>query len=63
MTDELKALIEKARLHRMTEQEIRDQVIDFAYGNGHFEDSRVTREGIERAAEQIDRLREEFLPH
>jgi SOS response regulatory protein OraA/RecX len=55
MSDELKALIERARRNQMTPQEIREQVIDFAYGNGYFEDQRVTREGIARAAAEFDR--------
>ncbi len=58
MSEELKALIERARQYEMTPEEIREQVIDFAYGNCHFEDQRVTREGITRAATEFDRLRE-----
>ncbi len=50
MTDELKALVEKARHYRMTPQELAAQTISFAYGNGHIEDERVTREGVTRAA-------------
>jgi hypothetical protein len=33
-------------------------VIDFAYDNSHFEDQRVTREGIARAAAEFDRQSE-----
>jgi hypothetical protein len=58
MSEELKALIERARHYPMTPQEIREQVIDFAYGNGHLEDQRVTREGIARAAAEFDHHRE-----
>jgi hypothetical protein len=49
MSDDLKALVEKARHYRMTPQERDAQVISFAYGNGHIEDARVTREGVTRA--------------
>jgi hypothetical protein len=60
MSDELKALIEGLRLraYRMTPEEIREQAIDFAYGNGHVEDPRVTREGVARAAAELDLHRE-----
>jgi hypothetical protein len=57
MSEEMKALVERARQYRMTPEEIREQVIDFAYGNCHFEDQRVTREGIARAAAEFDRQR------
>jgi hypothetical protein len=49
MSDELKALLDRVRGYRMTPEEIREQAISFAYGNGHIEDERVTREGITRA--------------
>jgi hypothetical protein len=58
MSEKLKALVERARRYEMTPEEIREQLIDFAYGNGHFEDSRVTREGIARAAAEFDHQRE-----
>jgi len=58
MSDELKSLIERLRDYRMTPEEIREQAIDFAYGNGHIEDSRVTREGVARAAAELDSQRE-----
>jgi hypothetical protein len=38
---------------------LRAQAIDFAYGNGHFEDPRITREGVARAHDELadqDRL-------
>jgi hypothetical protein len=54
MSDKLRALVENARLYEMSPEEIHAQVIDFAFGNCYFEDQRVTREGIARAAE-IDR--------
>jgi hypothetical protein len=54
MSDELRELIERFRGYRMSEEELREQAIDFAYGNGHFEDPRVTLEGVTRAAD-LDR--------
>ena len=54
MSDDLKALLEKVRHYRMTPSELREQAIDFAYGNGVFEDQRVTREGVARAAAELD---------
>jgi len=59
MSDKLKALVERARQYQMTREEIREQIIDFAYGNCHFEDQRVTRDGIARAAAELDRERNE----
>jgi hypothetical protein len=59
MSDKMKALVERARHYQMTPQEIREQVIDFAYGNCHFEDQRVTRAGVARAAAELDRERNE----
>jgi hypothetical protein len=55
MSEKMRALVERARQYQMTPEEIREQIIDFAYGNGHFEDQRVTREGIARAAAEFDR--------
>ena len=54
MSKELRELIERLRGYRMSEAELREQAIDFAYGNGHFEDDRVTREGVTRAAAELD---------
>jgi hypothetical protein len=53
MSDELKALLDQVRGYRMTPEEIREQAISFAYGNGHIEDPRVTREGITRAVDAV----------
>ncbi len=53
MSDELRSLIEKTRHYQMTPEELMEQAISFAYGNGHFEDERVTREGVARAASAL----------
>ena len=46
MTDELKSLIERYRDYQMSEAEQEAQIISFAYGNAHYENPQVTREGI-----------------
>jgi hypothetical protein len=58
MSDELKALLDQVRGYRMTPEEIREQAISFAYGNGHIDDRRVTREGITRAVDAVYSERE-----
>jgi hypothetical protein len=49
MSERLLALIEKARHVRLTPEEEREQEIGFAFGNVHYENSRVTRELVERS--------------
>jgi hypothetical protein len=49
MTKKLLALIEKTRHIQLTPEQEREQEIDFAYGNVHFENPRVTRELVERS--------------
>jgi hypothetical protein len=58
MSKELRELLASAREYRMTPEDIREQAISFAYGNGHIEDSRVTRDGIARAVDAMYRERE-----
>ncbi len=53
MSDELRALLDKVRGYRMTPEEIREQAISFAFGNGHIEDERITRESIARAVDAL----------
>ena len=48
MSKRLELLIEKARRVRMTSQEREEQRISFAYGNTHYEDSRITRDQVAR---------------
>jgi hypothetical protein len=48
VSERLQLLIEKARRVRMTPQEMEEQRISFAYGNTHYEDSRITRDQIAR---------------
>jgi hypothetical protein len=49
MSDRLLALIEKARHVEMTPEQERNLEISFAFGNVHYENSRVTREMVERS--------------
>ncbi len=44
MSERLKALLEKARHHEMTPEELTRQEIGFAYGNSHYENARITIE-------------------
>lgn len=55
MSPELLALVERARHYRMTPEERRQQAVSFAYGNGHIEDPRITRDGVGRAYDLIRR--------
>lgn len=52
----LEALLLKAELKVMTEEETQEQRISFAYGNLSLHDDKVTKESVRRAAESI-RLR------
>ena len=56
MSDVLIALVEKARLVRMTPDEMDEQRISFAFGNAHLEDPRVTREAVARVVRAHPRL-------
>jgi hypothetical protein len=58
MSDELKRLLDQLPDRQMTPEEIREQAISFAYGNGHIEDSRISREDIARAVDNMYGVRE-----
>ncbi len=53
MSDTLKTLLEGVRGYQMTPDEVREQAISFAYGNGHIEDARITRDEIARAVDAV----------
>ena len=53
MSERLLSLIEKARGVRMTPQEMEEQRTSFAYGNVHYENSRITREQVARYSSSI----------
>ena len=49
----LEALIEQARNHVWTEEEKRQQIISFAYGNTKIENDSITKEMIEKAYDSL----------
>jgi hypothetical protein len=53
MNEPLKKLIEVARSKPQTADDIEVQRRSFAYGNTHFENSRITREMVDRIADQM----------
>ncbi|WP_319798225.1 hypothetical protein [Nitrobacter sp.] len=53
MTDELKTLIEVAKRVTPTPAQREEQRRSFAYGNTAFENSRITREMIDRQADKL----------
>jgi hypothetical protein len=54
MSDKVKALIAKARPILLTPEEEQEQEIDFAYGNAHYENARITRELVANALPPLD---------
>lgn len=55
MTDALKALLEAAKTAQPSQEHREQQRRSFAYGNTAFENGRITREMIDRQAEQLAR--------
>lgn len=53
MSDELKLLLAQARSVAITPKDQEAQRRSFAYGNTHFENARITRDMIDRAAEMM----------
>ena len=53
MSERLIGLIEKARRVRMSPREIEEQRISFAFGNTHYEDSRITRDQVARCSSSL----------
>lgn len=51
----LQRLIELAREHPMTAEELHEQMVSFAFGNAHMADDRVTRPMIESACLELAR--------
>jgi hypothetical protein len=54
MTEKLAALLKEARSVPMTKADREAQRRSFVYGNTAFENSRITRELVDRIAEQIE---------
>ncbi len=55
MTKALKALLEAAKTAQTTPEHREQQRRSFAYGNTAFENSRITREMVDRQAEKLAR--------
>jgi hypothetical protein len=53
MTKETEKLIDAAKLHHFTEAEKEEHRRSFAYGNTKIENSRITRELIDREADKL----------
>ncbi len=53
MSKELEMLLEASRKRRTTQDEDEAQRRSFAYGNTHFENERITKETVDRAAEEL----------
>jgi len=53
MGNELKDLIEKAKLVRMTESDRDEQRRSFVYGNTGFENSLITRQMVDEVADSL----------
>ena len=55
MTNRLQELLDKARKSVSTSQDKEEQRRSFAYGNTKIENSRITRETVDREAESLKR--------
>jgi hypothetical protein len=55
MNDELAALLKAARTAETTPEHREEQRRTFAYGNTAFENSRITREMVDRQADKLAR--------
>jgi hypothetical protein len=55
MSEDLKKLIEWAAKTPFTDEQREAQRRSFAYGNTHFENESITREDVDRAAEELAR--------
>jgi hypothetical protein len=53
MNEPLKKLIEVARTAQQTKSDIEAQRRSFAYGNTHFENSKITREMVDKIADEM----------
>jgi hypothetical protein len=53
MTNRLEELLDEAKKRASTPQEKEEQRRSFAYGNTNIENSRITRETVDREAESL----------
>lgn len=54
---ELKGLLDAARAKGVTEEELQEQRISFAFGNAPFSSEHITRESVRSASQHIKLLR------
>jgi hypothetical protein len=59
MTNRLEELLDEARKRISTPQEKEEQRRSFAYGNTKIENSRITRETVDREAESLGAPKDE----
>ncbi len=57
ITDNLKELLEKAKLVVVSPAQKEEQRRSLAYGNTNIEKSRITRETVDQAAEELRKAR------
>jgi len=53
MTEKLKELLEAAKIAKLSPEQCEEQRRSFAYGNTNIENSRITRETIDKEAEKL----------
>ena len=54
MTENLKELLEAAKTTKLSPEQREEQRRSFAYGNTNIENSRITRETIDKEAEKLE---------
>jgi hypothetical protein len=57
MTEKLNELLEKAKNVKLSPEQKEEQRRSFAYGNTNIENSRITRETVDREAEKLKKSR------
>jgi hypothetical protein len=62
MSEELKMMLDRLRGYRMSPEEQRDQEIDFAFGNVHFENDRITRAMVANSLSSCTELQVRIPP-
>jgi hypothetical protein len=54
MSEDLEALVRRARQMEMTPEQLREDRRSFVYGNTHIENDRITRELVAEVDQQIE---------
>jgi uncharacterized protein YnzC (UPF0291/DUF896 family) len=57
MTEKLNELLDKAKNVKLSPEQKEEQRRSFAYGNTNIENSRITRETVDREAEELKKSR------